>query len=452
MEACRCSTRALELVVRDLAGIHLRRQRAQLYFKRCRSLSTRTSLRQHETTKISTTEKGFIPFETAGTSKEIEAQDAGKIELAAEKEQGGEVVIESALTEAQEEDLGRPAILQGEGGVMAVPAVAEKEVGNAQETTGPTPEWVKPVEQKQSAREQNVKPRKNGKSEKPISEARKARKERRLAEGKLDQSKASLPLKSKAEQIAITSSQQAAQDEEHHEEENETDQVQSVLAKLDSDLEGPSIIEAQQSRAEKLAAKSADKKRRSQQRAAQKLESARRAVSDGEASKKKKLEIWQRDKSALQKKFGEKAWAPRKRLSPDSLDGIRALHASDPGTYTTEMLSQHFEVTPEAIRRILKSKWKPTPEEVEERRERWEKRGVKKWREMSEVHGMKPPKKWRVLHGVPNPKLEGRKKWEDPNSEKKAKVINEKTGKKERWRNLGKTRDEAGNVSLADRL
>ncbi|PPJ53475.1 hypothetical protein CBER1_00410 [Cercospora berteroae] len=444
MQVCRCSTRALELVVRDLAGLHLRRQRAQLYFERCRSLSTRTSLRQHETTKISTTEDGFIPFETAGKVRGGEAQDARKTEQVTEKEQGGEAVIESALTETQHEDSGRPAALQGEGGVTALPAIAKKEVGNAQETTGPTLEWVKPAEQKRSAREQNVVPRKNVKSEKPISEARKARKERRLAEGKLDQSKAKQP--------AMTLTQQTAQDEEHHEEEAETDQVQSVLAKLDSDLGGPSIIQAQQSRAEKLAAKSADKKRRSQQLAAQKLESERRAVSDAEASKKRKLEIWQRDKSALQRKFGEKAWAPRKRLSPDSLDGIRALHASDPGTYTTEMLSQHFEVTPEAIRRILKSKWKPSPEEVEERRERWEKRGVKKWREMSEMHGMKPPKKWRVLHGVPNPKLEGRKKWEDPNSEKKAKVINEKTGKKERWGNLGKTRDEAGTVSLADRL
>lgn len=432
------------MVVRDLAGIHLRRQRAQLYFERCRSLSTRTSLRQHETTKISTTEDGFVPFETTAKSKSIEAQDAGKIEVVAERGQGREVVIESTLTEIQHEEPGRSAVLQSGGGVTTLPAIAGKEVGNAQETIGPTPEWVKPAEQKRSSREQNVVPRKNEKSGKTISEARKARKERRLAEGKLDQGK--------AKQAAMISTQQTAQDEEHHEEGNETNQVQSVLAKLDSDLGGPSIIQAQQSRAEKLAAKSADKKRRSQQLAAQKLESERRAASDAEASKKKRLEIWQRDKSALQKKFGQKAWAPRKRLSPDSLEGIRALHASDPGTYTTEMLSQHFEVTPEAIRRILKSKWKPTPEEVEERRERWEKRGVKKWREMSEVHGMKPPKKWRVLHGVPNPKLEGRKKWEDPNSEKKAKVINEKTGKKERWRNLGKTRDEAGNVSLADRL
>ncbi|KAG9593550.1 hypothetical protein KCU97_g6047, partial [Aureobasidium melanogenum] len=103
---------------------------------------------------------------------------------------------------------------------------------------------------------------------------------------------------------------------------------------------------------------------------------------------------WKVQKAALEEKFGEQSWNPRKRISPDALAGIRALHAKSPDVFSTAVLAEHFKVTPEAIRRILKSKWQPTEEEAEERRERWEKRGERKWSEMAE-QGLKPPKKWR---------------------------------------------------------
>ena len=121
----------------------------------------------------------------------------------------------------------------------------------------------------------------------------------------------------------------------------------------------------------------------------------------------KDREIWQIQKAALSHKFGDQGWQPNKRLSPDTLEGIRALHVSDPGNYNTETLAQHFHITPEAIRRILKSKWRPNEEEAEERRLRWEKRGVKKWREMAEL-GIRPPAKWRAL-GVKTKEQEGRR-------------------------------------------
>ncbi|KAI0392480.1 hypothetical protein F5Y17DRAFT_436199 [Xylariaceae sp. FL0594] len=104
-------------------------------------------------------------------------------------------------------------------------------------------------------------------------------------------------------------------------------------------------------------------------------------------------EDWQIQKAALKEKFPE-GWRPRKRLSPDALDGIRALHAQFPEQYTTEVLARNFEVTPEAIRRILKSKWTPSPEEEAERQERWFKRGMNIWTQMAEL-GKKPPRKWR---------------------------------------------------------
>ncbi|KAI1753699.1 hypothetical protein F4782DRAFT_495381 [Xylaria castorea] len=104
-------------------------------------------------------------------------------------------------------------------------------------------------------------------------------------------------------------------------------------------------------------------------------------------------EEWQIQKKALREKFPE-GWRPRKRLSPDALDGIRALHKKLPEQYTTEVLAKHFEVSVEAIRRILKSKWTPSPEEETNRTARWFNRGKNIWGHMAAL-GTKPPRRWR---------------------------------------------------------
>lgn len=83
-------------------------------------------------------------------------------------------------------------------------------------------------------------------------------------------------------------------------------------------------------------------------------------------------------------------------MSPDALEGIRALHAQDPTTYTTRHLAEHFKISPEAVRRILKSAWRPSETETEDRRRRWEKRGAESWAQMVEL-GIRPPKKWRDM-------------------------------------------------------
>lgn len=108
---------------------------------------------------------------------------------------------------------------------------------------------------------------------------------------------------------------------------------------------------------------------------------------------------WKTQKSALKDKFPE-GWKPRKRLSPDALAGIRALNAQFPDVYTTEALAAKFEVSPEAIRRILKSKWRASVAEEEDRQERWFRRGKQVW-ERKAALGFKPPKKWR-REGVGN--------------------------------------------------
>lgn len=116
---------------------------------------------------------------------------------------------------------------------------------------------------------------------------------------------------------------------------------------------------------------------------------------------------------------------PRKRLSPDALVGIRALNAQFPDVYNSATLSQKFEVSPEHIRRILKSKWQPSAEEEEDRQERWHRRGRSVW-ERKAALGVKPPKKWREeginrepeYHVRRKYAIEKQREWEEEEREK----------------------------------
>lgn len=107
-----------------------------------------------------------------------------------------------------------------------------------------------------------------------------------------------------------------------------------------------------------------------------------------------KQQPWQAQKAALAEKF-PMGWSPPKRLSPDCLAGMRALHAQFPDAYDTPALANLFAVSPEAVRRILKSKWTPRDDaEEEERRQRWTRRGVRVWERYADL-GLKVPSKWR---------------------------------------------------------
>ena len=125
-------------------------------------------------------------------------------------------------------------------------------------------------------------------------------------------------------------------------------------------------------------------------------------------------EPWQINKAALKEKFPD-GWKPLKRLSPDALSGIRALHAHMPEVYTTAALAQSFEVSPEAIRRILKSNWSPSSDEETDRARRWFERGKKIYTDLADAGG-KPPKRWRE-EGIGN----GKPQWlRDRNERSKA--------------------------------
>ena len=103
----------------------------------------------------------------------------------------------------------------------------------------------------------------------------------------------------------------------------------------------------------------------------------------------KEREHWQIDKQSLQTKFGDQGWNPRKKVSPDTMEGIRALHHQFPDKYTTPVLAEQFKVSPEAIRRMLKSKWRPSEDKLEERRVRWARRHDRIWDAQSEM-GLRP--------------------------------------------------------------
>jgi len=72
-------------------------------------------------------------------------------------------------------------------------------------------------------------------------------------------------------------------------------------------------------------------------------------------------ERYRQYRAALKEKHPE-GWNPPKKLSREAMDGLRALHHTQPEVFTTPVLAQRFRISPEAVRRILKSKWTPSRE------------------------------------------------------------------------------------------
>jgi hypothetical protein len=73
------------------------------------------------------------------------------------------------------------------------------------------------------------------------------------------------------------------------------------------------------------------------------------------------------------------------------------------------VLKKRFQISYEALRRIVKGKWKPSESEAEDRRKRWEKRGDTVWEALAD-EGHKPPRKWRE-RGVGGKGEDGVEKW-----------------------------------------
>ncbi|KAF8737892.1 hypothetical protein AX14_012265 [Amanita brunnescens Koide BX004] len=101
-------------------------------------------------------------------------------------------------------------------------------------------------------------------------------------------------------------------------------------------------------------------------------------------------------RETLQKLFPA-GWSPPKKLSRQAMDGLRQLHRFDSETFTTPVLADKFRISPEAVRRILKSKWEPSREkriklverEREAREERIRQSRLKELQEAKEVAALK---------------------------------------------------------------
>ncbi|KAI7551424.1 hypothetical protein KC331_g2565 [Hortaea werneckii] len=368
MYRCRCSTAALEAFVTDFAGISLRQQRAQHYFQHYRRFASHTGQRQLEHAAHS--DDDFVPLvhsAPAANNERIGFPQPQHQQPRIEVPEDGAWHAEIELSEPysthyslqermkKDEDDGENRARDGgqnQGGIT-VDSVALRGLHTEPDLPRETAlAPVLPVQISENESQAKMSPRE-------------ARKWRRMAEG----------------------SYKAAAEERKRQKEHEL-QMESVMSKI-NELEDPrkgrkdALEKFKQQQARKQGAKQAD-------------QGAERGDEGAKNSAKPKRETWQVQKEALDRKFGDAGWQPRKRLSPDTIEGIRALHASDPAAYTNTTLSEHFKVSPEAIRRILKSKWRPNDQEAEDRRIRWERRGAKKWHDMAE-QGVRPPVKWRAL-------------------------------------------------------
>ncbi|KAK4547900.1 hypothetical protein LTR36_010619 [Oleoguttula mirabilis] len=383
--------RALEALVSDLTRPSLRQQRAQRFFYQCRGFGTWPPVQQPETATAIHTDGPFIPFHGPGLQRTPDTADSAEESRNAQYKTpegddgiGGiewhaEIELVAPVKDAQglhAHDVDPPldaATLPGMNftaeidGLVEPPTLLEKsELGLGSSTAFQT--VAAPVE-------------------KSRAESRQARKQRRIEAGTY---RASAEARTKEELVDY--------------------QVETVLHKLDAEVDGP-----RQARAKALERfkKREPAKYGGSERVAAKSDKTSIARDRWDGPKPKK-ESWQVQKGALERKFGVTGWQPRKRLSPDTVEGVRALHASDPAAYPTETLSEHFKVAPEAIRRILKSKWRPDDEETEDRKNRWERRGAKKWQDMAE-QGVRPPAKWRAMgvgseEGIREDKVPKRKK------------------------------------------
>ncbi|KAJ1643315.1 Required for respiratory growth protein 9 mitochondrial [Coemansia asiatica] len=82
------------------------------------------------------------------------------------------------------------------------------------------------------------------------------------------------------------------------------------------------------------------------------------------------LEGWKRRKIELKLKLGNEAWSPEKKIAVSSMEKIRLLNAEFPDVWTLKRLSEEFKVSQESIRRIIKSKYRPSADKIEKREQK----------------------------------------------------------------------------------
>lgn len=146
--------------------------------------------------------------------------------------------------------------------------------------------------------------------------------------------------------------------------------------------------------------------------------------------KDKNLPDWKRQIYALREKFGGERWDPKKKLSREAIEGIRMLKQHAPHLNAGDFASM-FKISPESIRRILRSKWEPTDEEMNKIAEKWARRGVrvktmlKEERREQRRLEMEAREKERALEAK-NYKAPEERKQQDSKKKKKRKMVENK--------------------------
>ena len=90
----------------------------------------------------------------------------------------------------------------------------------------------------------------------------------------------------------------------------------------------------------------------------------------------KEIPEWKKQKMAIRKKLQGQRWNPSKKISQEQMEALRLLKFNFP-ELTASDLADRFKISPEAVRRILRSNWKRTDEENNDAHERWKRRGLR---------------------------------------------------------------------------
>ncbi|CUM67211.1 uncharacterized protein PRCAT00004904001 [Priceomyces carsonii] len=86
-------------------------------------------------------------------------------------------------------------------------------------------------------------------------------------------------------------------------------------------------------------------------------------ILENEKLKEKEKPMWEKRQESLKKRYG--VWNPTRRLSRQQIQDVRDLKDQMPHMKTID-LANLFRISPEAIRRVLKSKWVPSDKNEED--------------------------------------------------------------------------------------
>ncbi|KAL0090456.1 hypothetical protein J3Q64DRAFT_1409891 [Phycomyces blakesleeanus] len=88
----------------------------------------------------------------------------------------------------------------------------------------------------------------------------------------------------------------------------------------------------------------------------------------------------------------ELLWRPKKRISRETMEKIRSLASSNPGQYTTMSISTEFKISPEAVKRILKSRFTPSDEEAKRQENNRYKAMGERRKQLKDIYGEPDPR------------------------------------------------------------